>query len=160
MGDLADYRNFCKCTDDHQHSERCSGAAVCVAHEEAIDSEISRLEDELNRQRAKTEYEAELHGNALNDLDAAIVRAAKFEDECERLQARLEDARVYAAVCPVPTELTGPARFEMLERRARLGQRDGNPNRRCIHGKLFTESCDGCGVVHPNDTEKQSSGPR
>lgn len=80
--------------------------------------------------------------------------------ECERLRALLEDARIYAAVCPVPDALTGPARFEMLERRARLGQRDGNPARRCAHGKLFTESCDGCGVVHPNDTEKQSRARR
>lgn len=28
---------------------------------------------------------------------------------------------------------------------------DGNPNRRCAHGKLFTESCPGCGYVHPRD---------
>lgn len=41
--------------------------------------------------------------------------------EIERLQALLEDARLYAAVCPVPAELTGPARIEMLERRHRIG---------------------------------------
>lgn len=23
--------------------------------------------------------------------------------------------------------------------------------RRCVHGKLFTESCPGCGYVHPRD---------
>lgn len=33
----------------------------------------------------------------------------------------IDDARHYAAVCPVPDELTGPARIEMLERRARIG---------------------------------------
>jgi hypothetical protein len=27
--------------------------------------------------------------------------------------------------------------------------RDGNPERRCAHGKLFTESCPECGYVHP-----------
>lgn len=25
------------------------------------------------------------------------------------------------------------------------------PGRRCAHGKLFTESCPGCGYVHPRD---------
>jgi hypothetical protein len=29
--------------------------------------------------------------------------------------------------------------------------RDGNPQRRCAHGKLFTESCEGCGYIHPRD---------
>jgi hypothetical protein len=32
----------------------------------------------------------------------------------------LEDARHYAAVCPVPDALSEPTRFEMLERRARI----------------------------------------
>jgi hypothetical protein len=29
--------------------------------------------------------------------------------------------------------------------------RDGNPDRRCAHGNLFTESCPECGYVHPHD---------
>lgn len=26
-----------------------------------------------------------------------------------------------------------------------------NPNRRCAHGKLFTESCPDCGYIHPRE---------
>lgn len=40
--------------------------------------------------------------------------------EIDRLKEMMEDARHYASVCPVPAELTGPARFEMLERRQRI----------------------------------------
>jgi hypothetical protein len=29
--------------------------------------------------------------------------------------------------------------------------RSKGPGRRCAHGKLFTESCPGCGYVHPRD---------
>lgn len=36
------------------------------------EAEISRLEDELNRQKAKTEYEAERAGNIANSLDEAV----------------------------------------------------------------------------------------
>lgn len=28
---------------------------------------------------------------------------------------------------------------------------EGSPRRRCIHGKLFTESCKGCGYTRPGD---------
>ena len=29
--------------------------------------------------------------------------------------------------------------------------RISRPWRRCVHGRLFTESCRGCGYVHPRD---------
>lgn len=44
---------------------------------------IKELDDLLNRQKARTEEEAELRGNALNDLDAAKIRIKEFEAECE-----------------------------------------------------------------------------
>ena len=57
--------------------------------------------------------------------DAAYFRAAiKHLRNDNPIRAApmafLEDARHYAAVCPVPYELTGLARIEMLERRERI----------------------------------------
>ncbi len=46
--------------------------------------------------------------------------------EIERLRAALEDARYYAAVCPVPDELTDDARIEMLKCRMRIAYEQEN----------------------------------
>jgi hypothetical protein len=32
-------------------------------------------------------------------------------------------------------------------------RRERRPDRRCAHGKLFTESCPGCGYIHPRDAQ-------
>ncbi len=66
---------------------------------------FERLGEELNRQKAKTEYEAELRGNCLNDLDAAKAENERLQRErdqymksavdygnlSERLQAALKE---------------------------------------------------------------------
>jgi hypothetical protein len=43
---LADWRAFCKCTEDQQHDPRCDGS-LCVGQERAIAREINPLLDAL-----------------------------------------------------------------------------------------------------------------
>ena len=35
-----------------------------------------------------------------------------------------------------------------------LWQQSRGPDRRCAHGKLFTESCEGCGYVRPEPNQQ------
>lgn len=55
-----------------------------------------------------------------------------------------------------PLQDYGPGMSELfrdlqIEQEERAARRENNPNRRCAHGKLFTESCEGCGYIHPRD---------
>lgn len=44
-----------------------------------------------------------------------------------------------------------PQRFELHPFKDDNTAVPGDPLRRCAHGRLFTESCPGCGFVHPRD---------
>jgi hypothetical protein len=43
-----------------------------------LSASLNRADDELNREKAKTEYEAERAGNIENDLDDARAKAANM----------------------------------------------------------------------------------
>lgn len=84
---------------------------LAIKHRDSAEAQNERLtaeRDDAREQRRKWQ-------------EASVADRA----ENERLRTALEDARHYAAVCPVPAELTGPTRIEMLERRARIAQSIG-----------------------------------
>mgnify|MGYP001590979540 CR=1 FL=1 len=87
---------------------------------------INRTMEEMQAENEQLRAEAENAGNrevkAWAARDQYMESNVKLVAMVERLRAALEDARHYAAVCPVPAELTGPTRIEMLERRARIAQ--------------------------------------
>lgn len=56
----------------------------------------------------------------------------------------------------VPEDLTADDVVELFslpddDDRMHMQTRREGPDRRCAHGKLFTESCPECGYVHPRD---------
>lgn len=86
-----------------EHSQKLHDAepALLALASQSLDreAEIVRLEDELNRQKAKTEYEAERAGNFENDLDEAKAREAEVRSEARAAAFKQFDA----LVCYYPT---------------------------------------------------------
>lgn len=56
----------------------------------AMVEEIGRLQDLLNRQRARTDEEDELRGNALNDLDSLRALNAELQEMLTSITDQLE----------------------------------------------------------------------
>ena len=85
-----------------------SKATDCHVSEEALYREavvrIRELEDLLNRQKARTEEEAELRGNALNDIDTKDDRIRELEAELDIYrdlagEQQTKFARLYLEKC-------------------------------------------------------------
>ena len=64
--------------------------AIAIASIPPMVEEIGRLEDLLNRQTARTEEEAELYGNALNDLEGLRALNAELLSSAEQFLRKLE----------------------------------------------------------------------